>query len=251
MIYEFKPLERIDLYGDNTGYVELWPSWIANISDELRMEVVTKIASISYGNDAAKNPEALFRILKEKKHNSLFEFILSAYCPEHKNNLRDFYFSSYETTACSDKLVQEFCDRIASSYALFKIKIPVFVDRQFVRHRMASRCEQSRRYVKNAKKPFEFYKYEYHKEYYDNAVKKYEDELANGMLPEEARMFIPTAMYTEMWWMNNFKAVEGLKNFFTLRMDSHAQKQIIELANAMYKLIENHQPVLFNKIKLN
>lgn len=44
--------------------------------------------------------------------------------------------------------------------------------------------------------------------------------------------------------------VQGLKNFFRLRLDEHAQAEIRELAEGMLKLLSKHQPELANKINL-
>jgi thymidylate synthase ThyX len=43
-------------------------------------------------------------------------------------------------------------------------------------------------------------------------------------------------------------STEGLKNFFRLRCDSHAQKEIQSLAFAMLKLLSAHQPELHRKV---
>jgi thymidylate synthase (FAD) len=60
-----------------------------------------------------------------------------------------------------------------------------------------------------------------------------------------ASRFLPQTTYTEFYMMGE---VEGLKNYFRLRLDSHAQKEIREVAEAMIKLLENHQPELYSKV---
>ena len=61
----------------------------------------------------------------------------------------------------------------------------------------------------------------------------YDYLLANGIKAEAARRFIPQAAYTELWaGFNNFQ----LDNFLELRLESHSQKEIRFLAEAMRDL---------------
>lgn len=248
---EFAPIERVEnIYGDGIGYVELWPSWIGNISQEHREVVASTIATLSYGNDYAKNPKSLYNLLKEKDHSSVFEFIVDATTGDHSINLRDEKFVTWEEMGFDQNAISDMCNNIKSKYALFKIKVPIFVVRQMFRHRNESVLEQSRRYVRGSKKPLEFYKYEDDKEYYNSCIDKYNGELARGKLPEEARIYLPQSLYTEFFWMANYHPVSGLKNYFKRRLDKHSQSQIVTMSQAMYELIERNQPELFDKIKL-
>lgn len=43
--------------------------------------------------------------------------------------------------------------------------------------------------------------------------------------------------------------VEGLKNLFKLRLDSHAQAEIRTLAEGMIELLKQHQHELYTKVK--
>ena len=244
----FEPIERIDLYGDGIGYVELWPSWYANQSVANRVETVATIATLSYGNDAAKNPQRLYDDLKKSKHSSVFEFVpLVTKSLEYKNGSNNKFLNS----RTDDFWTYPDDETSKSFFSLYKIKVPIFVMRQFVRHRNHSILEMSRRYVKDSKKPFEFYKYEEDKFFYDLCVFKYQEALSKGVLPQEARKFIPVGAYTEFFWMNNWNPISGLKNLFELRLDAqHTQAETVEMASAMYKLIEKHQPILFNQIRL-
>lgn len=248
---KFEPIDKVNVYNDDIGYVELWPSWVSNVSQQNREMVASTIATLSYGNEAAKNPQRLYQDLITRKHSSVFEFIVNATTGDSSSNLRNDRFNTWEEIGFDDNTIQTMVDLIKSKYSLFKIKAPMFVVRQMFRHRSSSILEQSRRYVKASKKPFEFYKYEENKEFYNLCVDKYNSEIAKGKLPEEARIVIPASMYTEFFWMNNYKPIEGLKNFFGQRLDeAHAQPEIVTLAKTMYNLIEMYQPELFNQIKL-
>lgn len=144
----------------------------------------------------------------------------------------------------------------------FYMKMPIFVARQFVRHRTQSINEVSYRYVKAAR---EFYvpepercqkKAENNKqgsssEVVDNpnyvrwliqsagdsAFDVYDDLLAAGLAPELARSVLPCGTYTEWYTQMN------LHNFFHmmgLRDHSHAQYEIQVYAKAMLDLARPH-----------
>jgi thymidylate synthase (FAD) len=82
------------------GYVEHYTGFIT--SEEHIVNRVTKIASISFGNDEAKNPDKLYqRLLKENagKPNTSFEFIpvvIDSSGMNYMSNMASAYFSKYK-----------------------------------------------------------------------------------------------------------------------------------------------------------
>lgn len=148
----------------------------------------------------------------------------------------------------------------------FRIKAPIFIARQMVKHQVGGVWnEVSRRYVDdepefylptlwhkaptNAKQGAseenlkwilpEFYSYsgspynilEVYLEVYNSALKQ-------GMAPEEARMFLPLNTMTEWIWTGSLMFFARVVK---LRKDSHAQNAAQELA----VLIENNIPKEF------
>ena len=109
-------------------------------------------------------------------------------------------------------------------FASFHVKAPVFVARQLVKHKFLRWNEISRRYVDDEP---EFYtpavwrgrsedkkqgsegvadtdvspKYAY-----TAALETYKNLLADGVTPEQARMVLPQAMYTEWYWSGSLDA---------------------------------------------
>lgn len=63
----------------------------------------------------------------------------------------------------------------------------------------------------------------YHKE----AAKVYNDRIEAGIAKEQARKDLPLSTYTEAYWKID---LHNLLNFLSLRMDSHAQKEIRDYA---------------------
>jgi len=136
------------------------------------------------------------------------------------------------------------------------IKLPIFVMRQYVRHRMQNLNEVSARYTQL---PSEFYIPEkwrvqdtknkqgsvdteaLNHEFYSAELEKhckdsyelYELLLDSGIAREMARMVLPVNIYTEIYscW-----DVKNLLHFIALRDDSHAQAEIQEYGKAIKEI---------------
>jgi len=143
----------------------------------------------------------------------------------------------------------------------FRIKAPIFVARQWMRHRMHSYNEISYRYVTVKT---EFYKPAQWRfqdtvnkqsshgivedieagQAYENALKvayeTYEKMLAAGICREQARAILPVATYTEFIFTTNLHA---LMHFLKLRMGNGAQKEIRSYAKALLTLAFPHFPI--------
>lgn len=149
----------------------------------------------------------------------------------------------------------------------FHIKMPIFVARQWVRHRTARMNEISARY---SLMPDEFYvpagedinaQSENNKQaradeplpvevqeharralegLYEESYKTYTDLLDKNIAREVARIALPTALYTEMYWQID---LHNLFHFLRLRMDAHAQKEIRDYAQAMFAMVREICPL--------
>jgi thymidylate synthase ThyX len=109
----------------------------------------------------------------------------------------------------------------------------------------------SRRYTKGGKIPFEFWfpkrilgKF-FTKEQPAMWIEEYNNLITIGLETQVASRFLPQTTYTEFYCMAE---TEGLRNFLNLRMDSHAQAEIRECAEAMLELLVRHQPELAKKV---
>ena len=137
----------------------------------------------------------------------------------------------------------------------FNIKMPIFVMRQFVRHRMQNLNEVSARYTQL---PNEFYIPEewreqdtknkqgskfsaqginwqlHHKKVLEiacqHSYETYELFLAAGIAKEMARFILPVNIYTEIYCCWDLK---NLIHFFSLRDDPHAQWEHQQYGKAM------------------
>ncbi|HMS55085.1 MAG TPA: FAD-dependent thymidylate synthase [Fimbriimonadaceae bacterium] len=150
----------------------------------------------------------------------------------------------------------------------FHTKMPIFVARQWVRHRTARLNEISGRYsvMKD-----EFYlpeadqmrgqstdnKQARSDEMVENAAemlaemkadqetlyKHYEGMIEQGLAREVARANLPLSLYTEWYWQID---LHNLLRFLALRMDSHAQYEIRVYAEAMAKCAQAVAPLAYD-----
>jgi thymidylate synthase (FAD) len=61
-----------------------------------------------------------------------------------------------------------------------------------------------------------------------------------GLTKELARIILPVANYTECYWKMD---LHNLLRFLRLRLDPHAQREIVDFAEAIYKLIQPLYPM--------
>ena len=220
------------------GYVELYDLSSSTVSLNKLYETVGNLASICYGNEEAKNPIELGKKLEKLGHLSVFEFIRS---PEVRHGR--CYYSGIKDSFRNTRRLLYNGKAHRCCIATFKIKAPIFVVRQLMRHRCFSFLELSRRYTTHKKKPYEFYIPKDFPElveaFYNHSVALYEELLAKGFKQEQARIILPQSLYTELWLQGD---VECFQNFFALRLDEHAQYEIRELAKTMSLLLQEFQP---------
>ena len=158
----------------------------------------------------------------------------------------------------------------------FHVAMPIFVARQWIRHRTANVNEYSARYsivpdrfyrpsLDNVRKqsksnrqggdePIEAGTAQDFLNLLEKAEHLYQDYLhlsEQGVARELARMALPVSVYTEWYWKCD---LHNIFHFLSLRMDPHAQLEIQAFARAMYELIKPIVPVAceaFEDYRLN
>lgn len=145
----------------------------------------------------------------------------------------------------------------------FRVRAPIFVVRQWIRHRFSSYNEESGRYVELED---QFYlpdqlrvrvgkamDYSYASlpadedaaareaiaAVYEQARQVYERLLAQGVAREQARMVLPVAQYTTFFWTVN---ALSLMNFLNLRNAPHAQEEIRAFAEVIEAMFRSRMP---------
>ena len=74
----------------------------------------------------------------------------------------------------------------------------------------------------------------------EESIALYEHFLAGGVCPEQARFILPQGCEVNWVWTGSLYA---FANFYNQRSDSHAQKEIQELADQVDKIIAPLYPV--------
>lgn len=188
---------------------------------------IVQAARVSYGNGTKQVTEdrGLIRYLMRNRHTSPFEMV-------------EFKFHHV---------------------------MPIFVARQWIRHRTANVNEYSARYSVVRDRFFRPSADSIRKQsavnkqggegtvdeltlqqfsaYLDTAEAQYTEYqrlLEKGMARELARIGLPLNLYTEWYWKID---LHNLLHFLSLRMDPHAQLEIREYANIMFEMIKPIVPI--------
>jgi len=74
----------------------------------------------------------------------------------------------------------------------------------------------------------------------ESSLQLYNSMIGAGIAPELCRMVLPQSMYTEWYWTGSLAAYA---RFYKQRSDSHAQKEIQDLAALVGNIIEPLYPV--------
>jgi len=139
----------------------------------------------------------------------------------------------------------------------FRIKAPLYIARQWLRHRTASVNEMSARYSivdeeyyepevlrgqsevnhqgSEGVVELESELNELMSKNYKYSFKIYQELLDKGVCREQARGVLPQSTYTSFVWKMD---LHNLMHFLQLRMDHHAQKEIRDYATAIYELVQ-------------
>tara|TARA_Y100000389_G_C17432894_1_gene503796 strand:+ start:1033 stop:1914 length:882 start_codon:yes stop_codon:yes gene_type:complete len=159
----------------------------------------------------------------------------------------------------------------------FHIKAPIFIVRQWLRHRTASVNEISGRY--SIMKDEFFIPDKLNKQSTGNrqgrgeeiteeddlnetfqkylettsstSYSDYKTLIEGGVARETARIGLPLSLMSEFYWKID---LHNLYHFLSLRMDAHAQEEIRDFANAMFEIVSQICPIssqAFKDYRLN
>jgi thymidylate synthase (FAD) len=161
----------------------------------------------------------------------------------------------YQSTAASARADERLISRLMSStprhntvfeHAVlrFGVKCPLFVARQWMRHRICTFNEKSLRYCIAAR---EYYTpadrlngREAYQAHMEASFDLYEDLVRQGWPKEQARGVLGTAVYTEFIWTVN---AWSLMNWLEKRMDPGAQAEHRAYAEVALEMFQQAMPV--------
>jgi len=170
-------------------------------------------------------------------------------------------YDSTESPETRKQFIQNLIKRghegiVEHGVATFRIEgISRACSHQLVRSRICSFNQRSQRYVKESE--FKYVippsiakdrdKLQRYKDTMARLRNEYSIMLKDGIPPEDARFVLPNACTTELIMTANFRA---LRNFLKLRLDSHAQWEIKELAQRILEILYEQAPSIFEDLKL-
>ena len=147
------------------------------------------------------------------------------------------------------------------AFLSFRVKAPIFVARQLVKHKFLPWNEVSRRYVDDEPEFFfpagwraraenvkqgstdtyvDLGKFPNPQTVVDNALYAYEQLLQAGVAPEQARMVLPQNTMTEWIWSGTLGAYCDM---LRLRLDPHTQYESRLVAELIYDKVKQLFPV--------
>lgn len=156
---------------------------------------------------------------------------------------------------------------IENSHIDLEVSLPIFVERQWARHRTAGWNEVSARYCELPAEQWEIpdRRYQYEppeganrqgswglldplrrrflkgklKRFLNSAVQQYKLFRSEKLAPEISRIVLPLSTYTrKRWWVD----MHNMMNFLRLRQAPDAQAEIREYANAISELLKKIFP---------
>lgn len=158
------------------------------------------------------------------------------------------------------------------SFLTFRVKAPIFVARQLVKHKFMPWNEVSRRYVEeepefyfpdywrkkaenvkqgSSEETLEFISTASWEGYLDEDTKEvidtyslslYESMIKCGVCAEQARMILPQNTMTEWWWSGTLGA---FLDMLKLRLDPHTQSETREVAQMIAEKVKELFPVSY------
>ena len=124
---------------------------------------------------------------------------------------------------------------------------------QLVRHRIASYCQESQRYVKVNEPEYvtppkiedKILALSIFEKQMESAWATYNNLLQLGIPAEDARFVLPNACHTKIVITMNFRS---WRHFLELRLDKHAQWEIRAMAVEIHRILMSHAPSCFEDL---
>ncbi|MDE3023394.1 MAG: FAD-dependent thymidylate synthase [Pseudomonadota bacterium] len=147
------------------------------------------------------------------------------------------------------------------TFATVKVKAPVFVSRQLVKHKFMPWNEESRRYINtepefyfpdvyrkaaenvkqgSSNEPIKFIDLVAAEQSVNNSLEVYRLMLQNEVCNEQARMFLPQNMMVNWYWSGTLGAFADM---LVLRLDTHTQAETRIVAEKIRDILMEHFPV--------
>ncbi|MCK4607010.1 MAG: FAD-dependent thymidylate synthase [candidate division Zixibacteria bacterium] len=192
---------------------------------------IVQAARVSYGEGTKKVSEdrALIRYLMRNRHTSPFEMV------EFKFHVRLPIFVARQWIRHRTANVNEYSGR----YSVMKGEFYIPDDQDIRRQSDVNKQGRSDKEVPEAtRRRLVDYLSRSQKEAYD----RYNEFIEAGLARELARISLPLSLYTEWYWKID---LHNLLHFLRLRLDSHAQLEIRRYAEVMADIVRTVCPIAY------
>lgn len=274
IINNVKPIKEVKLW--NAGYVQMYDFSEANSSEEHRVAYVTEIARVCRGDKPIANPTKLYKQLLTEhngKPGEIFQFIPVIRTNYSPHVVRFGYTDDNNEIltnlrACLEDEIDYDYDKKVSGFYVFKIKVPLMIVPQILRHGQLSFNQQSERHCKLREyyycdefKPIldeaiEFFKEWWNFDLEDAEKHGYKEPTWNSFCYEasqsdldnaQRRFNIPQELlnkgshglaYTTLWIAGWKQDPSQWDNFFSVRTKKPTQAELITVAKTMQQMME-------------
>jgi thymidylate synthase (FAD) len=188
---------------------------------------IVQSARVSYGKGtkSVNEDEGLIRYLMRHQHTTPFEMV------EFKFHCRMPIFVARQWIRHRTANVNELSGRYSEMPDWFYEPDPEFITTQDAQNRQGGTGEQVMGASEFAESFVQLQK---------QAYGDYEQYLEKNMRRELARVNLPVSLYTEWYWKID---LHNLFHFLKLRLDAHAQYEIRVFAEAMAEIVKEKVPV--------
>jgi thymidylate synthase (FAD) len=198
-------------------------------------EAIVQAARVSYGEGTKKVLEdrGLIRYLMRHRHTTPFEMV------EFKFHVKLPIFVARQWIRHRSANVNEYSGRYSIMKEEFYLPQPEDIQRQSERNKQGRSEEQVSPEVQKA---FIDYLNGAQKESYE----KYLEFVEQGIARELSRINLPLSLYTEWYWKID---LHNLFHFLKLRLDEHAQMEIREYAKVMSEMVRAVCPMAWEAFR--
>lgn len=218
-----------------------------NIPDEFKVDLLKGIFE-GDGHIGLKNPYSCFVISGNLSTCTVYQDILCDVLKLKKNKIYNDGLGNCQLTFSSNKVTTEIMEYI------YQHDSPMFFPKKLYRASVLSDILQKKynEAIEQYCNLFEFVcpksiskDYILFNKYIfliDSMQQMYKRMLMSNIKKEDARAVLPNCCTTELVFTFNFRS---LRNFLSLRLDSHAQEEIRILANEILKIVKPLAPNVF------
>jgi len=237
----------------NAGYCQHYDFSLANSCEESRIEAIIEIAKVCRGDKPIANPEKLYQQLLTEhagKPGEIFQFIPCIRTEYSPQVVRFGYTNEHNEIltnlrACLEDGIDYDFDKQIKGFHVFKLKIPLMIVPQILRHGQLSFMQQSERHCKLREYYYcedfkQLHMPDYKWNWFCNETAQVRwDEIQHhfDIRQELTNKGSHGLAYTTLWIAGWEKDPSQWKNFFDVRTVNPTQIELQQVAKVMKEMM--------------